>query len=140
MCATIRRASRLVTSAYDDALRPSGLRITQFSMLQVLSAAGELSQTELGSAMALDRTTLTRSLKPLMADGLIRVAAGSDRRVRLITLTPAGECALANGLACWRSAQRELKRKLGPELWDRLYRDLRTVAQVHAAPDKTGAR
>ncbi len=100
-------------------------------MLQVLSAAGELSQTELGSAMGLDRTTLTRSLKPLAADGLVRIAAGADRRVRLVTVTAAGKRALAAALACWRNAQRELKRKLGPELWERLVRDLRMVADVH---------
>jgi DNA-binding MarR family transcriptional regulator len=136
MCATIRRASRLVTSAYDDALRPSGLRITQFSMLQVLSEAGQLSQSELGTAMALDRTTLTRSLKPLVADGLVRIATGSDRRLKLVTLTAAGKRALAVAATCWRGAQRELKQKLGVDLWSRLDQDLRTVAHAHGAPAK----
>lgn len=61
MCATLRRASRALTQLYDEALRPLGLRATQFTVLQALSFTGEVSQGELGQLLAMDSTTLTRT-------------------------------------------------------------------------------
>ena len=69
MCETVRRASRALTQLYDETLRPLGLRATQFTILQVLSRTGELSQGELGQILAMDSTTLTRTLRILRRAG-----------------------------------------------------------------------
>ena len=73
-CARLRRTARRLTRAYDRALRPSGLRLTQYSVLANVTRAGGLSITELAERLAMDRTTLTRNLRPLEAAGWVRVA------------------------------------------------------------------
>src|SRR5205814_9785218 len=82
MCASIRRASRALTQMYDDALRPLGLHATQFSILQALELAGEVSQNQLSNLLFIDSTTLTRNLRILRKKGWIAVRAGADRRER----------------------------------------------------------
>ena len=62
MCSSIRRASRALTQMYEQALRPLGLRSSQFTILQVLSRAGEVLQGQLGEMLAMDSTTLTRTV------------------------------------------------------------------------------
>src|SRR2546427_12967726 len=82
-CASLRRASRAVTQLYEQALRPSGIRITQFTLLQFLALAGRpITQGTLGQLLALDSTTLSRTLKPLESAGWIRSTAGPDGRER----------------------------------------------------------
>lgn len=129
-CANLRRAARAVTSLYDEALRESGLRVTQFTLLQALEKTGAISQGELGATLAMDSTTLSRSLRPLIDEGWIRVVPGADRRVRTLELTAAGRQRLADANAGWSSAQRRLRRELGTERWTRLQADLVTLAQV----------
>ena len=65
--ANLRKASRTVSQAYNDALRPAGLKATQFTLLATLNKRGEVSVSELAAALVMDRTTLTRNLKPLEA-------------------------------------------------------------------------
>src|ERR1700732_3187605 len=83
MCASVRRASRALTHLYDAALRPVGLRATQFTILQVLSRAGEVSQGRLGQILAMDSTTLTRTLRIMVRQKWIAERRGDDRRDRL---------------------------------------------------------
>src|ERR1700749_4963115 len=80
MSASLRRASRVVTQLYEDALRPTGLRGTQFTVLQALSLAGEVTQGDLGRILAMDSTTLTRTLTILSRHGWIAKRRGQDRR------------------------------------------------------------
>jgi DNA-binding MarR family transcriptional regulator len=129
-CANLRRAARAVTSLYDEALRESGLRVTQFTLLQALEKTGATSQGDLGATLAMDSTTLSRSLRPLIAEGWIHVVPGDDRRVRTLELTTAGRQRLADANAGWASAQRRLRRELGAERWTRLQADLVALAQV----------
>lgn len=133
VCANVRRAARAVTSVYDDALRESGLRITQFTLLQALELTGATSQGDLGAVLAMDSTTLTRSLRPLIEEGWIHVVPGSDRRVRTLELTAAGRERLAGAHASWSTAQRRLRRALGTERWTRLQEDLVAVAELATA-------
>src|SRR5258705_1674978 len=90
MCATFRRASRALTQVYDEALRPLGLRATQFTIVQVLSRTGEVSQGELGQILAMDSTTLTRTLRIMSREGWIAERPGEDRRERWLRLAKAG--------------------------------------------------
>src|ERR1700756_440681 len=97
-CHAVRAAARHITQAYDQFLAPSGLRITQFSILAALKREGPLSINALAGARAMARTTLGRNILPLERDGLIRIApAASDRRAKELHLTKAGEKRLPAG-------------------------------------------
>ena len=128
-CAHIRMASRAVTQAYDSALQPSGLRATQFSVLAKLTVAGEATAGDLARRMGMDRTTLTRNLRPLERDGLIRIAVGQDRRSRDLTLTGKGQAVLERALPLWRSVQDRMVRGLGGRRWRRLLEDLTAASE-----------
>ncbi len=128
-CANLRKAARAVTQVYDEALRPSGLKATQFTVLATLAKRGELPLTKLAEVLVMDRTTLTRNLKPLVAKGWVGTAEAEDQRVRRIALTDAGREVLGAALPLWRGAQAQLAEGLGPERLTELLDDLaRTVA------------
>jgi DNA-binding MarR family transcriptional regulator len=121
LCGNFRRASRALTQLYDDALRPTGLRATQFTILQVLSRAGELFQGELGQILAMDSTTLTRTLRIMSREGWIAERRGADRRERWLRLAKAGRDQLNRALSRWEKVQAQLKRQLGEKRWHDLH-------------------
>ncbi len=120
LCASFRRSARALTQHYDAALRPLGLRATQFTVLQALSLAGEVSQGALGHVLAMDSTTLTRTLEIMVRRGWIAKRLGSDRRERRLVLTKAGETQFTRVLPAWEKVQAKLRRQLGGERWDNL--------------------
>src|SRR5260370_34327720 len=109
MCASFRRASRALTQLYEEALRPLGLRATQFTILQALSLAGEVSQGKLGEMLAMDSTSLTRTLAIMQREGWISERRGrpnadrpkEDRRQRWLCLAKAGQAQLNRALPVW---------------------------------------
>src|SRR5215204_472977 len=115
VCANLRKAARVVTQVFDEALTPSGLRVTQFTLLVTSRLAGESTINELAERMAMDRTTLSRNFKPLVRSGLLEVRPGEDGRTRLVRLTPAGEHALEEAYPLWQQAQQETVGVLGEE-------------------------
>jgi DNA-binding MarR family transcriptional regulator len=121
MCSSFRRASRALTQLYDQALRPLGLRATQFTVLQVLSRAGEVSQGRLGEILAMDSTTLTRTLEILRRRGWITERRGEDRRERWLGLAKAGEAQLNRALPAWGKVQSRLRRRVGDKAWENLF-------------------
>jgi DNA-binding MarR family transcriptional regulator len=120
MCASFRRASRALTQLYDEALRPVGLRATQFTILQALSLAGEVSQGGLAQILAMDSTTLTRTLRIMGREGWIAERRGEDRRERLLRLANAGRHQFNRALPSWKKAQAQLGRQLGDKRWHAL--------------------
>jgi DNA-binding MarR family transcriptional regulator len=128
MCANLRRASRALTQLYDDALRPLGLRATQFTVLQALSLAGEVSQGTLGEILAMDSTTLTRTLAIMSRHGWIAKSYGKDRRERRLSLTKGGEAQLNRAIPAWEKLQTKLRRQLGDKRWDNLLQLTHEVA------------
>lgn len=113
-CLSIRQAARHVTQFYDQALAPSGLRATQFSILAKLQAQGPLSINTLAEQLVMDRTTLGRNIRPLEREGLIAVAPGrSDRRVKELHLTKAGAARARTALAGWKQAQARFEEVFG---------------------------
>lgn len=139
-CAELRRAARAVTRLYDAAIRPSGLRLTQFTLLQALTLAGvPLTQGTLGEILALDITTLSRTLRPLESAKWIRSSPGADSRERYIEITPLGRRILDRATPAWERAQRQLQTTLGKRDWAALAR--LTMAAVKAAHEssRTGA-
>jgi DNA-binding MarR family transcriptional regulator len=119
-CANLRRAARAVTRLYNQALRPEGIEITQFTLLMALNLTGETSQGALGALLALDSTTLTRMLKLLKKKRWIQIRAGIDRRQRLLSLTPTGQDKLRHAMPRWARAQTGLQEAMGQEAFGQL--------------------
>ena len=117
-CASLRRASRALTQVYEHALRPLGLRGTQFTVLQALSLAGEVPQGELGRILAMDSTTLTRTLEIMRRRSWIATRYGKDRRERWLCLAKGGEVQLKRALPHWEKVQAHLRRRFGTKRWN----------------------
>ena len=119
MCASFRRASRILTQHYDTA-RPLGLRATQFTLLQALSLAGDVSQRTLGEILAIDSTTLTRTLAIMGRRGRIVSRSGEDRRERWLSLSEAGRAEFKRARPHWEKVQQGLRARLGNKRWNEL--------------------
>lgn len=132
LCATARAASRELTRRYDAALRSTGLRTTQLSLLSRLADDGPLTVSRLAARLGLERTSLTRELAVLAGRDLVTVDAGSDRRARVVALTPAGAATLEAAWPQWEAAQAAAFSGLGRERTARLLDDLRAVAALGA--------
>jgi DNA-binding MarR family transcriptional regulator len=130
ICASLRRTSRVITQLYEDALRPAGLRGTQFTVLQTLSLAGEVTQGELGEILAMDSTTLTRTLTIMSRHGWIAKRRGADRREWRMRLSRAGQTQFKRALPHWQKAQTQLRRQLGDELADKLMKLTQNVTNA----------
>lgn len=115
-----RRASRILTQAYNDALRPVGLVSNQFTLLVAINLMGATEIGSLAQELFLDQTTLTRNLKLLATKGLIKIEAGEDRRVRIVSLTDQGSDALAQALPIWEQVQADLADRFEPQKWQTL--------------------
>jgi DNA-binding MarR family transcriptional regulator len=113
MCANLRRAARAVTQFYGAELRPTGLSSTQFTILQTLSIAGNVTQGQLGELLSMDSTSLTRTLAIMGRNGWIEKRRGKDRREWRLQLSSAGEEQLAAALPYWENAQSRLRKLLG---------------------------
>ena len=124
LCFNLRKAARAVTQLYDAALEPAGLRATQFSLLAVLDRRDAVTITDLARAMVMDRTTLTRNLRPIEKQGLVAVAPGDDRRTREVRLTQRGRTALTRATPRWRHAQARMLDALGDRRARRLLGEL----------------
>jgi DNA-binding MarR family transcriptional regulator len=130
-CHRVRTAARAVTRAYDEALRPVGLRATQLSVLVAAAADEPVSISALAKLMGMDRSTLTRNLRPLEAEGLIRVGDEGWRRSRTLEITRQGRARLRAAVPLWEKAQQTLRARLGERSWDlvrTVLEDLTTAA------------
>ncbi len=129
-CANLRRATRLVTQAYDAALRPAGLRATQFTMLSVLAKRGQIRQSEFAGILGMNGTTLTRNLQPLLKNEWIQIDREEDQRVRLISITKPGRRVLDRAVPLWRQVQSRFVMGLGDEQWSGFLGTLATAADI----------
>jgi len=136
-CGRLRRATRALTQLYDDVMAPSGLRVTQFSLLRTLSAQGSARMSDLARTLLLDRTALSRTLDPLAERGLVVITPGRDARTREVALTPAGAKAVREATAYWRRAQAQVVARVGPARIDALIATLADVEQLHPDPGGT---
>jgi len=130
----VRMTSRELWRIYDRAIAPSGLRSTQFTLMAAIGALGRITMTELANYLSLDRTTLTRNLRPLQRRGFVASGVGADRRRRELWLTPEGVTACEEALPLWRKAQEELLGEIGTARWQALQLqldELRRVAREH---------
>jgi len=132
-CFNIRKATRVITQNFDETMQPSGVRATQFTILVMVASIDAATMSELAEKLVMDRTTLTRNLKPLREQGLIKDIAGADRRTRSISLTAKGRKALLKALPLWKRAQARMTQYLGDERFADLLRELRSVERLSAS-------
>lgn len=138
VCNTLRMVTRVVTQLYDDCLRPSGLRVTQFSILAAIARLGESSLKQLEDELAIDQTTLTRSLNLLERDGVIERASHPDGRIKAMRLTAKGRRALEAARPLWAQAQAKVLRELGTTAWADAQRRLTRLHHVAVAKRQLG--
>jgi DNA-binding MarR family transcriptional regulator len=114
-CFKVRKAARAVTKLYEEALRPIGLRATQFSLLMATRVTGPVTVVKLAQITVMDRTTLTRNLQILEKRRLIEINPGKDRREREVTLTALGMEILTQAVPLWEEAQDRVRQGLGED-------------------------
>ena len=116
-CLNLRGAARAVTQMYDEILKPSGLKSTQFSVLATVANMGPASMTAIARSLVMDRTTLTRNLKPLLERRLVKAGKSEDRRQRTISITPEGKAVLVKALPLWKRANDQIVSGIGQARW-----------------------
>jgi DNA-binding MarR family transcriptional regulator len=117
----MRKASRRLTSLYDEVMAPSGLRSTQFAILKQVARSESISINELGEALVMDRSAVGHSLRPLQRDGLISLEKDTtDRRSVNVTLTAEGQRRLMEAAVLWREAQSRVTEVIGLRQADQL--------------------
>jgi DNA-binding MarR family transcriptional regulator len=127
----LRRATRAINHYYDGRLLEAcDLRNTQIPLLVVLYLAGPLTINEMAERLDLDRTTLSRNLKPLQERRLIIVASGRDQRSHVVTLTPQGGEALLKALPVWEEVQANMVRGLGEDRFQTLLTGLAALSKL----------
>jgi DNA-binding MarR family transcriptional regulator len=133
LCATVRRASRLLNRRYEEALRPSGISTSQYELLMTLRSAGASGQNKLAQLVETDQTTLSRNLTLLLNQRWIEVIADKqDARRRTYRTTRLGLEVLAEANRRWRQAHDEMERLIGApmsDLWPLLDRILRAARE-----------
>ena len=140
VCNTLRMVTRAVTQLYDDVLRPSGLRVTQFSILAAIARMGEANLRVLEDTLAIDQTTLTRSLNLLERDGVIERASHPDGRIKAMRLTSKGRGALKVARPLWAQAQDKVLRELGTKAWADAQRRLNHLRHVAVKKRRLGRK
>lgn len=115
LCIDLRSAAHKLTQIYDEAMAPSGLSVTQFSLLHLIQSHEEPTLTALSGGSGLDRSTLGRNIKVLERMGLVSSSAGTDARSRVVRLTGQGARAFKRAVPLWRSVQTELAGRIGSD-------------------------
>ena len=111
-CFALRKLTRTVSRLYDQHLAVVGLKTTQYSLLKNV-AQQALPVAELAARLSVERTTLTRNLKPLIDAGWVSLAGGADSRQRIVTITDAGSAKSRSARHAWQAAQAQLEKTIG---------------------------
>ncbi len=129
-CNRLRRTARHISRRYDSALKETGLKISQYSILANVARSSGMSITDLANKIVLDRTTLTRNLKPLEKSGYISIVAGADARSRAVEITASGQALYERARPLWRDAEVAFREELGAIEANSLYELLDKVLAV----------
>lgn len=133
-CFNLRKVSRAITQYYDHALDSTGLRITQFTLLVALASTKARTLTEIAESLVMDRTTLTRNLKPLEKMELIETVPSVDRRSKAYALTDKGREVFNKALPHWEKAQKNMVKVLGEEKYKSIMSELDNLLELSQYP------
>ncbi len=111
----VRQLSRIVTRVYDDAMRPLGITASQYTLLAQLASRDGITAVEIGGDLDIEKSTLSRNLKRLLALGHIIMDPPAGRRGRGLHLTPKGQAVLKDAFPIWQEAQRRTTAVMGAE-------------------------
>ena len=120
----LRLALRAVSQHFDNTIKPSGILGTQFTLLVMIKLLGPITITKLAERGLMDRTTLSRNIKPLQKMGLIEIKTGNDKRLKEIAVTDTGIEKLKESLPLWKKAQEQALSNIGDESWSTLRENL----------------
>jgi DNA-binding MarR family transcriptional regulator len=126
-CTQLRMAARVMTRLYDDALRGVGLRSSQLTVLAAIDTTETVSIAALSKTLAMDRTTLSRNLKPLIAEGLVALGDEGWRRSKTVHITQAGKERIRAAAPLWRAAQEDVLRRFGKKRWEAVHAQLQDI-------------
>ena len=129
-CFHLRRASRFVTGLYDRALSGEELTSTQFVLLLVLALSNRAKITDVAESLGMDRTTLTRLMAPLKKRKLVKISTGTDRRIKILTLTASGRSTLDRCVPLWKKAQAKILDLFGSSEWEQMVDRLEKTAEL----------
>ena len=129
----LRKASRAVTQLYEEIMKPSGILPTQFALMATTRSMGPVSISRMAKELVMDRTTLTRNLKPLEREGLlIVVSVKDDQRSREVSITSKGLKQLEQTIPFWQEAQNLTEKALSTSRLDRMLGDLKAAVRATA--------
>lgn len=129
-CFNMRKVMRAVTQFFDRYLEPVELRSTQLTLLIALSAIHAKTLTEIAENLVMDRTTLTRNLKPLEKLELITTIQPIDKRSKAYVLTEKGKLLVAKAIPLWEEAQNSIVHTLGAEKYNHILKELENVLKA----------
>jgi DNA-binding MarR family transcriptional regulator len=130
-CTRVRSVARVLTRAYDDVLRTTGLKASQLAVLAAIDASEAVSIAELSKTLFMDRTTLSRNLKPLVAGRLITLSEEGWRRSKTVQMTRSGKAMLESALPLWQQAQDSVTHRFGKKRWQVVDGHLQDLLAAH---------
>ena len=140
-CFAVRQAARHVTQFYDRHLAPIGLTASQWSILARLKRLGPMTINALAAELVMDRTTLGRNIQPLERQGFIEIRPGvTDRRMKVLHLTPAGAAQVRAGVKRWAMAQDRFEAAFGAKRSSELRQLLRTLVATELGSSESAAQ
>jgi len=137
VCANLRKKTRLVTQFYDNLLQPTGLKVTQYSMLANIDLQQSVSISRLGEILLLDQTTITRNINLLKRNGYVDLTRDpQDARAKVITLTDKGVEKLNEAAPIWQDIQERIINDIGLEKYNDFYETLKTIQKIIQSYDE----
>jgi len=108
----------------------TGLSITQFSILRTLARGGPTALSDLAGELVMERTSLYRTISPLVERGSVTLEQGKNKKIKVATLTPGGEAMIESASPNWEKAQQHITEALGQDTWAALSQTLLSIPNI----------
>ena len=110
-----RVTARALTRYYNACFRSLGITAEQFSLLVGIGGSREPTVAELAARAGVDASTLSRSVKSLERNNLVRDDGGRGRAGKRLVLTDEGRRLMGEAMTAWECARMGLAEALGEE-------------------------
>jgi len=127
---TVRKANRVLFRRYQEALAPTGISIVQLSILRALERHGPLPLVRLADDLAMERTSLYRTIAPLVEACMVDLSKAESGRTKIAELTAEGQKTIKRVMPYWAKAQEHILREVGDGDWQAMYKMLSTIANL----------